>query len=415
MPSHEQLLARGCKRGENGAWEECDDVVRKWWADAAPKMQKCTGARQMGNSDPTVLAKAADRVLKNGEATVWGFEIHPTPIQIHGGVALGANRAFLESAWKSEGRLLDPSGRLLFQNVNGDLHFWAFSDALGEHAVITGGEVKGAYAADGQLRIVVASEPGAAVRHELRAAGSEELPEGLEWVEVRDAGDGAVLLSKAAWQCGAGCIGVGDIDFDELGGHLDPFEQDSPGLRLRSMGQGMWVVQIDLGEVRVQIQEREHQASDTDARLAAARLFAQWGFEEQAVPLYEKVRKDIEGGTQDTIFAQALGRSGMFGLLGELIGESVEERQTSLASEVAGGHLSVIAAWREAKRWDRIIEQLSPEVAADLWDSQAALLAEWNKKAPPATIEALKKAQVKYTGLGTLARGLAVELPNPWE
>ena len=413
MPSDDELIASGCSREKGGQWNHCDAVVRKWWTETPSKVQACTGAIAVGETDPTALRSAANRVMTSGSSE-WGFDIHPTPVDVHGGVLLGAHRAFLESAWKTEGRLLAPNGRLIFQNADGDLHFWAFSDALGEHAVISGGEVKGAFAEDGQLRIVVSTTPGATIRQELRAAKSDELPTGLDFVEIRDASDGSTLLSKASWGCGEGCIGIADIVFDDLGDHLDPIEQDSPAIRLKPLNNNLWVVQIDLEEIRAQIRERADQTTDADSKMAAARLYAQWGFEDEALPLYDQVRKQIEGEAQDTTFARALGRNGVLGLFAVIVGADLEERQTTIASQVRGGHVSVSTALAQAKRFDQSIEQLPPEVAERLWENQAQILTEAIKISPPPMAESLRKTETKYKEQAILCGALAKEVPNPW-
>jgi hypothetical protein len=150
---------------ENGVWKIPPGkykFVDYWMGTLARKIAACSGGELP--SAPPVRRRGTVRRAHQVEK-LFGIKFHLQSIHMHGGVLLGVQRDFLESASKEKGLLLSLNRRPLFQNMKGKLHFWNYSGkhprygSLAQHVVIEG-EVTKASAWDGHLAFQVTAGPG---------------------------------------------------------------------------------------------------------------------------------------------------------------------------------------------------------------------------------------------------------------
>lgn len=315
-----EFPANGIYKDEKGVWRIPPDkyqFVDDWMAGLAVKIADC--------SNGTVLR--ATSTGRNGEAgdthqalTEFGIELHVQGIHMHGGVLLGIQRGFLESAWRDRGLLLSPHRRPFFQRDGGKLHFWNFSDghqsfgSVGQHVFISDGVVTGVLAGEGHLMFIVETKPGAIVRQELRVGHANGFNKGLEWAEARHGSDDSLIWNKAAWPCArheassSGCVQVSDLSLDALWGMIGKVKGKQPPISIIRDSENSWFVAVNLSEVRAELDQRWEKtpSSELNSRLALVYEYAKWGFTDEAVKRYREIASKIEGNTEDTILLKQL-------------------------------------------------------------------------------------------------------------
>jgi hypothetical protein len=239
---------------------------------------------------------------------------------MHGGVLLGVQRGFLESAWKERGLLLSLSRRPLFQNANGKLHFWNYSaddprfGTLGQHVVIDNGKVGEASVSEGHLRFLIKTEPGAVVLQESRWGRAGEYKAGLEWAGARHAGDGTWIWEKAAWPCtgaenrGTDCVRVDQTTLDEINAKTGGVKSNDSTIRLEQVGTNSWLVDLNISSFRSELDRRWKAipSSDVNQRLSLVYEYAKWGFVAEALERYFEIDDKLQGDTVDTILLRLL-------------------------------------------------------------------------------------------------------------
>jgi hypothetical protein len=426
-PTRSALESSGCKFDEDKKeWKDCDDKFESVWANLPIEAAACVqkdirlaghvkvegnATRPAAADDSLGLFATArkDKVLK--------VIRHFSDIEVHGGVALDTHRAFLESAWRTDGTLTAPDGSPLFRQLGGDVHFWNFNEALSEHVVIEGGKVVGAHAEDGKLRFVVKSVPSGTVRHELRAKRAPGFTEGVEWAEMREASDGSLLMEKAAWPCGRDCTRVADASLTELGAYMDLNENEQPLILVENKPENTWIVELDVERLGNDFDKlrKNIDCSVIDRCLALARDYSQWGFAGEALAMYADVLLRADPDAEDTILASILRRGlGVDPFEEEAITEAALQ-QKRVKERVDNGTLTVTVALSELHRIESAIESLSPESRAGLWLSQSKVCQELVKKAVPETQRQVRQAAERYSSMAKEVSYLTVELDNPWE
>jgi beta-lactamase superfamily II metal-dependent hydrolase len=137
-------------------------ILNEWMTNLAKSIKECANGVLL----PAISVRPQDELDVMSMEESFGVVTHIQPIHMHGGVLLGVQRKFLETAWRDKGLLISPSRRILFKRVNDDLHFWNVIDnyptfgSLGQHVAIKGGSVTDASAYNGRLRFVIETQPG---------------------------------------------------------------------------------------------------------------------------------------------------------------------------------------------------------------------------------------------------------------
>jgi hypothetical protein len=303
----------------NGIWKIPPDkygFVDGWMTALTTKVALCSHARLLG----PVARGNFEQAGYTGGQTAFGISPHPQAVHMHGGVLLGMQRGFLESAWKEKGLLLSLSRRPLFQNAKGKLHFWNYSDnnqrfgTLGQHVVIDDGEVKGASAEEGHLVFTVKTRAGAVALQESRWGRMGEYKAGIEWAGARHAGDGTWIWEKAAWPCagaesrGTGCVQVSQTTSDDLVAQTGGGKSDDTTISLEQVGANTWLVDLNISSFRSELDRRWKAipSSDVNQHLSLIYEYAKWGFVVEALERFSEVDDKLKGETVDTILLKLL-------------------------------------------------------------------------------------------------------------
>ena len=290
--------------------------VHNWMSDLAGKIAECTGGDLL---PPIPIVDSNEKLLASKTRGDLGIRPYWQAIQLHGGVLLGVQRGFLESAWRDKGLLLTPGRRPLFQRINGTLHFWSFMDkhprfgSLGQHVVINDGVVTEAEARDGLLRFFVKTQPGAIVRQELRTSHTNDSTKGFEWAGARHASDGSWIWGKTISPCegktnSSSCVRVMDITFDTLKGKIGGGKSIESVISVTRIDESIWLVELNISYICSEFDQRwqKTSASDLSSRLSLIYEYAKWGFLSAAMEKYLEVAPKIEGNTVDTILIKQL-------------------------------------------------------------------------------------------------------------
>ncbi len=410
-PTEPELIARGCKHGDDGMWKDCDQQFDALWTALPVQLKQCEDAKllparlSVNHGMPSIYSAARPAVE---------IELipHATASEIHGGVALGMQKAFLESAWKQERKLLAPDGKLLFQQTGDEIHFWNFSDQFGEHVVISAGKILAARAADGALRFVINVLPGATVRQELRAV-TKQFPRGLEWAESRDAGDGSMLMEKVAWPCSEVCIGVADISLEDLGKRMGLEEVDQPLINIDHRD-AIWIVELDISGFEARLRKDAAQRTP-ETSLAVAQELARWGFSNTAARIYDEAFSELANDTQDTVFGNAFTlRFSSF--VEAILAAMTSGEQDEILKRIEGGTASLSNTMRQLARLQGDIDRLTPE---DQVDGLKKSITICDRLLPTATSsgqkESVRREKSRYEALARMAEYMSMELRNPWE
>lgn len=309
------FLANDLHVGADGVWDIPSGkypFVDEWMGTLARKIALCSGGELLS----PFSAGRRERVIGAPQRrAVFGIKFNLHAIHMHGGVLLGAQQGFLESAWKDKGLLLSLNRRPLFQREGGKLHFWNYSDnhprfgTLGQHVVIDDGEVTGAYAEEGHLVFTVTARPGAIALQESRWGRADHFTNGLEWAGARHGSDGSWIWEKAAWPCvgsggaGVGCVQVSQTALDELWTKIGGEKSSDPAIRLTQVGENTWRVDLNISSLRSELDGRWRAvpSSDLNSRLSLIYEYAKWGFVNEAYQKCLEVADKIEGDTVDTI------------------------------------------------------------------------------------------------------------------
>lgn len=305
----------GVHRRPDGIWNippEKNQFVDDWMAGLARRIAACSGGQLLGSSP----AGRRSTFVRTGQANKEiGVIPHPQAVHMHGGVMLGVQRGFLDSA-REKGLLLSVSRKPYFQKAGDRLHFWNHTDehprfgSFGQHAVIDGGSVTEVSARNGLLTFQVKTEAGAVALHESRWGRAGDYARGLEWAGARHGGDGSWIWAKAAWPCadGPGCVSVSGASLDKLRSEIGARRGEDWAVSLTRVAENEWRVELNISGVRPELDRRwkEISASDVNARLSMVYEYAKWGFITDALKRYFEVAAEIEGDTEDTILIKLL-------------------------------------------------------------------------------------------------------------
>ncbi len=286
--------------------------IDSWMNNLARNIASCSGAyvRPMIASS----GKLQPSGVGEGGAEI-GVIPHAQSIHMHGGVLLGIQRGFLETAARDRGLLLSPARRPLFQRDGGNLHFWNFveikngAESIGQHVSITNGAVKKAYVDGGLLVFEVETKPGSLVRSEARVRHKNDVMKNGEWMGAQQGSDGTVIFNKAALACTdakpspSGCVKILNSSFDEF-----IKNRGEENLATSYEGPDSWMVIIDINSLRSELDLRWQKTtqSDVNSRLSLVYDYAKWGFFEEAKKRYREVAENIEKDTVDTILLKQL-------------------------------------------------------------------------------------------------------------
>lgn len=311
--------ANGIYKDANGIWRippEKYQFVDSWMGALAGKIAACSGGSVLSLSP---IGRAGTIIHARQSNTEIGINFHLQSIHMHGGVLLGVQRDFLESASKEKGLLLSLNRRPLFQNTNGKLHFWNYSGkhpqygSLAQHVTIEG-KVAKVSAQGGHLSFEVTTEPGAIVLQESRWGHANNFTKGLEWAGARHASDGSWVWRKAVWPCASGerstpnCVNVDGITLDELKAKIGGERRDDSSISVTQLNENTWVVDLNISSFRSELNRRweEIPSSDMNAHLSLIYEFAKWGFIDEALEKYLSIAAKIKGDTVDTILRRLL-------------------------------------------------------------------------------------------------------------
>jgi len=311
--------ANGIYRGANGLWDIPQGqykFVDDWMNTLAKKIANCSGGELPSAS--SVRGHGPVR-RAHQEKVHFGIKLHLQSIHMHGGVLLGVQHDFLESASKEKGLLLSLNRRPLFQNTNGKLHFWNYSDkhprygSFAQHVAIEG-EVTKACASGGHLTFQVTAGPGAIVLQESRWGHAGGFTKGLEWAGARHGSDGSWIWRKAAWPCAggegvsSGCAQVSGLTLDELRAKIGGERGDDSTISVTRVDENTWLVDLNISSFRSELDRRwdEIPSSDVNSHLSLIYEYAKWGFFNEALKRYSSIDDKIKGDTVDTILRRLL-------------------------------------------------------------------------------------------------------------
>jgi hypothetical protein len=361
----------------------------------------------------------------------FGIGLHVQAVHYHGGVLLGAlrSRRFLEDAWKTEGELRRPDGRLLFKRADKDLHFWNVLEKEAElgpfahHVIIHDGTVVDAYASNGKIRFLVEAQPGSIVRREIRAGVIEGFRHGLEWAMAQDARDGAILLEKAAWPCeniatqGDECVQIIDMPESTLRERLGDRAETASAIRIELLETSTWLVELDLEAVRNDLDRRweARDIADVNAALSIARTYANWGFDKVAETKTRDFITQLEGETEDTVLAPSLlpTQEARIASLMASIGLVIDIGEVK--NQLETGSIGPSMVIKRLASLEKRVKELTPDVSSVLWEGMSEICAAALGKVE--MIEkgraSVEKAKSRYEGLVRRSRALAHGLAEP--
>lgn len=311
--------ANGIHRGADGVWKIPTDkypFVDAWMSTLARKIAACSGGELVSLS--SVGRRGTVSPARQG-ATELGIRYHTQAIHMHGGVMLGLQRGFLETA-RQKGLLLGLNRKPYFQSFGGKLHFWNHTEnhprfgRFSQHVVIDEGSVTEVSAQKGRLTFTVKTQPGALTLQESRWGRADNFTKGVEWAGARHGSDGSLIWEKAAWPCaGSGggdpvCVQVNEITLDELGAKIGGKRSEDSAVSLTQISENSWRVDLNISSVRAQLDRRwkEVRASDVNSHLSLVYEYAKWGFVAEALDKYLEIVSKIEGATVDTILRKLL-------------------------------------------------------------------------------------------------------------
>lgn len=303
-----------------GKWITPQDTyqfIDSWMAEMARKIAVCSRGNLL---TPVSVRRVGGTNGSANEETQFGIELHAQGIHMHGGVLLGVQRDFLETAWREKGLLLSPIRRPFFQREGGNLHFWNFIDndprfgSVGHHVVIKDGVITGAFPFQGHMAFMVETKPGAIVRQELRVGRADKYSKGLELVEARHGSDGSRIWNKAAWPCvgeeanSSGCVQLSELTIDGFEKMIGDNGNEEPAISLAHDAENSWIVAVNLSVVRSELDHRWEKipSSDLNSKLTLIYEYAKWGFMDEAMKRYKEIAAKIEGNTVDTILLKQL-------------------------------------------------------------------------------------------------------------
>jgi beta-lactamase superfamily II metal-dependent hydrolase len=407
-----------------GVWKEGKEkgFIDKWMVDLTAKIANCAGGVVLPRNG---VIRGDDEASEATET--WGLAEHVQAGHYHGGVLLGARqaRSFLEFAWKAEGALRRPDGHILFHRSGDDLHFWNLLEGesgkapVAHHAVIHGGSIVDAYASEGRARFIVETRPGSVVRREVRLGPTGGFSRGLEWATAYYARDGAVLIEKAAWPCESTaanadeCIEVTDMTEEALAARLGGASQGASGLRLVWVDPSTWLIDIDLGAIKKELDRRweARDPADVNAALSLARAYANWGFEKEAETKGGAFIDQVVGKTEDTILASTVAPKKELEALGFLADLVVSE----IGDQVEEGVITPAAALHEIARLEKPLGGLAPPLAARFWGDMAAVCnkALDNVDEGTSVWSMIENARARYERFAKRSRALATGSTEP--
>jgi beta-lactamase superfamily II metal-dependent hydrolase len=290
-------------------------LVDDWMDNLGKNISVCMRGDWLRMASGTTSEEAG---LSSRKSALIGVKTHAQAVQMHGGVLLGVRREFLADA-AHRGLLLSPSRKPLFQDENGKLHFWSFTEAdsksgsLGQHVVIDGGSIEAVHALDGTLSFVVKPVPGAISLQEARWSRTGKYAGGVEWAGARHLSDGSWIWEKAAAPCKdspvrrSDCVQVRGVGIEGLSAEIGDRRRE-PLLLFASSINPYWQLDLDISSFRVALDQRwkDTPAANLNQRVSLIYEYAKWGFIAEALKKYEEVADKIEGDTVDTILLKLL-------------------------------------------------------------------------------------------------------------
>ncbi len=363
------------------------DFLPGWMTRFATRIAKCAKAQVLPTNG--LIAPADD-----GEAerySSFGYNLHFRPISYHGGVLLGVagNSDFLENAWKRTGCLRTPGGRLLFQRIDDELHFWNQGDPSPEtvpvkqHASFAHASIVAAQADRGRLRFLVETNPAGVARRELRMDPSTASSPAMEWVEARQGSNAGLIVSAAARPCGQNASSrdscmevsypdsapVGDLFGDAVGdGASGPLDR----LRVRWVTDSSWVVDMDVSDIEHDLDEQWRAAAGNPSRLLSTlAAYTSWGFDRSAEVRRTSLISELQGETQDTVLEARLAPSEQRDLDDFVSLLRLTAEITNLSDGLAGVHSNPRSVANQMRSLEKRASNLLPATAVLAWKQLA--------------------------------------------
>ena len=405
------------------------EAIAGWLTAFATKVARCGNGVLL----PTLTEDGVDEDdAFSGKSTIGPVE-HVMSSQIHGGVLLGilSERNFAE-AFEPEATLWSPAGSLFLRRQESEVSFWSVPPATsGTHAIaqriiFSDAKVTDIRADEGMVRIAVSAAAGSIVRKETRARDVETAGRDLEVLEAYHASSGDSVLQKAVRGCPIGDTKEGSppgclqwADMPAKAALVATFKDEAPaqGAVMRMIGDGVWVVELDMRHVQAAIDARwkAGDRKDTNHALHVSRDYAQWGYRNKAALALIQAGTGISADSQDTILLAQVLRTGgaldpaqwrrLRSIVRELddIERGLEGKTVS--AEAAAGRISKVSAdlgQANAPADERVMEMVS---------DTAELVAEQVKIAPvrERLVTMAKSWKLKAKTLAVLDAGIPDE------
>ncbi|WP_130480027.1 hypothetical protein [Sphaerotilus mobilis] len=315
-------------RKEGDAWQitssRDSEAISNWLTAFASKVARCGNGVLLPTL--TVDGLGEDDAFE-GTSTIGPVQ-HVMSSQIHGGVLLAmlAERNFAE-AFEPEAALWSPAGSLFLRRQAGEVSFWSVppvssgAHAVAQRIVFSDAKITEIRADEGKVRIALSTAAGSIVRKETRAKAADPVGPGLEVLEAYHASTGDSVLQKAVRSCPAGetqehsqtgCLQRADMSAKEAL-HATFKDEAPPQVAvMRMVGDGVWVVELDMRHVQAAIDEqwKAGDQKEINHALHISRSYALWGFRVEAASILIQASKDISAESQDTILLAQVLRMG---------------------------------------------------------------------------------------------------------
>jgi hypothetical protein len=417
------LEGMGIKKDLSGVYRYTSSqkpLFAKWMAGVASKIAKCSNGVVLPASGDT--ADETDAMADAG--TFGGFVVHAQPVHVHGGILLGKFSDVARKQMLADGQLVLPDGRMLFRSVGDELHFWNVSTAddtmgaMSQHVTLTAGAVIDSEAVDDRLRVLVKGTAGAILRQELRVHRAPKLSSGLEWLEARFASNSDIVANKAVWACDDfASLCVADVTSSELAALLGASDEDAPPIAVEHVGPDLWIVDIDIANVRAMIdaQADSLKGADIGRGIGLVSQYATWGFIDYAKSLQTTLLGQLEGETADYILSRELTAH----RLHEAKAKAATELQVLIGVEMVRTNskdpAKIRKLWTLLVSLERLADGLPPSKSAVFWLLQRTLLTFIEEAAPQAVrATTLAKKKNLYEERANQSLWIAEGASNPW-
>ena len=359
-------------RKEGNVWQitssRDSEALAGWLTAFAAKVARCGNGVLL----PTLTDDGLDEDdAFDGKSTIGPVE-HVMSSQIHGGVLLGmlAERSFAD-AFEPEAALWSPAGSLFLRRQSGEVSFWSVPPAssgmhaLAQRIVFSDAKITEIRADKGMVRIALSTAAGSIVRKETRARAAEPAGSGLEVLEAYHASTGDSILQKAVRSCPTGdtqeisppaCLQWADMPAKAALVATFKDEASPQAAVMRMIGDGVWVVELDMRHVQAAIEAlwKAGDQNDMNHALHVSRHYAQWGYRNEAALALIQASRGISAESQDTILLAQILRMGggldpaqwrrLRSIVRELVDIERGLEAKSVSAEAAVGRISKVSA-----------------------------------------------------------------------